>query len=170
MESPFSQLVDEAHPNPDWTNGGTNDQTNFGHPVWSSIGVLQEPERVILFDAHEDATGNFLGCVTYREDCASIPSELIAALLGISVSVLISGLTEGIINPDAGTIAEFIANNCWDHSPSQAHIATFVNGLQVADTSVALGVKGNSACPVTVQRINGLYCAQGASPPQPGCP
>jgi len=155
---------------PEWTHGGTDDRFNYGHPVWSAIGVAQEPERVIMFDAHADAQGTFKGCVNYREDCASIPSDLIAAILGISISALISGLSEGTINPDASTISDFIANNCWDHSSSQAHITTFVNGDPVAETAVTLGSKGNDACPVTVQRVNGLYCVQGASPPQVGCP
>ncbi|MBN2360406.1 MAG: choice-of-anchor D domain-containing protein [Deltaproteobacteria bacterium] len=174
VENNFGEIVDKAScpPNtaacPDWTHPGMgSDQFNYGHPVWSAIGVAQEPERVILFDAHEDARGSFKACVTYREDCASIPSELIAALLGISVSVLISGLTEGIINPDAGTISDFIANNCWDHSSSRAHITTFVNGSPVDETSVSLGSKGDSACPVTVQRLDGRYCWPGAPAPCP---
>lgn len=155
---------------PDWTHPSMgSDQFNYGHPVWSAIGVAQEPERVILFDAHEDSMGTFKGCVSYREDCAMIPSDLLAGLLGIGVSALLSGLTEGIITPDSGDVAEFIANNCWDHSSSRAHITTFVNGDPVAETSVSLGSKGDYACPVTVTRAGGKYCVQGASPPQPGC-
>jgi hypothetical protein len=170
MESPYGEIVDKQNPTPDWTHGGANDQTNFGHPVWSAIGVQEEPERVILFDAHEDAYGTFKACAHYREDCASIPTDLLAGLLGITVSALLSGLTEGIISPDSQDVAEFIQNNCWDHESSRAQISTFVNGVQVAQTSTNLGGKGDYTCPVTVQRINGLYCVSGAQPPQAGCP
>ncbi|MFH1808931.1 MAG: choice-of-anchor D domain-containing protein [Pseudomonadota bacterium] len=170
MESPYGEIVDKASPNPDWTHGGANDQTNFGHPVWSSIGVQEEPERVILFDAHEDAFGTFKACAYYREDCDSIPTDLLAGLLGIGVSALLTGLTEGLISPDAQDVAEFIRNNCWSHSSSRAQISTFVNGAQVAQTSISLRAAGDYSCPVTVQRINGLYCVSGAQPPQTGCP
>jgi hypothetical protein len=170
LESPYGLICDKGEPNPDWTSGGTNDQTNFGNPMWTAIGVAEEPERVILFDAHEDAYGTFKGCAYYREDCASIPTDILAGLMGIGVSALLAGLTEGLITPDSQDVAEFISNNCWDHDSSRAMLSTFVNGQQVAQHSVRLGSKGDYSCPVTVQRINGLYCVSGASPPQQGCP
>ena len=170
MESPFGEIVDKQTPNPDWSHGGNNAQQDFGHPVWSAIGVAEEPERVILFDANEDAYGTFNICAFYREDCASIPTDLLAGLLGIGVSALLSGLTEGIISPDSQDVAEFIRNNCWDHASSQVLFATFVNGVQVAQTSARLGAAGDYSCPVTVERVNGLYCVSGAADRPAGCP
>lgn len=170
MESPYGEIVDKATPNPDWTHGGGNDQANFGHPQWSAIGVAEEPERIILFDAHEDAYGTFNVCAFYREDCASIPTDLLAGLLGIGVSALLSGITEGLITPDSGDVADFISNNCWDHASSQVLFSTFVNGVQVAQTSARLGGSGDYSCPVAIQRINGLYCVPGAADQPAGCP
>ena len=170
MESPFGEIVDKQTPNPDWSHGGADPQRDFGHPVWSAIGVTEEPERIILFDANEDAYGTFNICAFYREDCASIPTDLLAGLLGIGVSALLSGLTEGVISPDSQDVAEFIRNNCWDHASSQVLFSTFVNGVQVAQTSARLGAAGDYSCPVTVERINGLYCVSGAADRPAGCP
>lgn len=173
VESPYGEVVDKANCDPtcpDWTHGGVDPTVDWGHPQWNAIGANEEPERVLLFDAHEDSYGEFKGCLYYREDCASIPSDLLAGLLGITVSALLTGITEGVIQPDAGDVSEFIQNNCFDHSSSRARIAVFINGEEIASKSATVNAKGDYKCPVTITRTAGKYCVEGAAVPQDGCP
>ena len=47
----------------------------------------EEPERIILADSRQDGTYRVM--VNYQQDCASLPTDLLAGILGISVEVLI---------------------------------------------------------------------------------
>ena len=68
--------------------------------------------------------------------------QLLAQLLGMSVSVLLDELSEGTIAPDSQELAGMVTDNCWNHASSQARLKTWVNGVQVASHSVTLSEKG----------------------------
>ena len=96
LENPFGQLVNKQQPSPMW--GG------FGNPTWFAFGVSEEPERIILPDAQND--GSYRVILQYVEDCASVPTQLLAGVLGISVSSLTSYLSGGAVNVDGDRICK----------------------------------------------------------------
>jgi hypothetical protein len=167
LESPFGELVDEDSPSPDWSHGGGDPARDFGHPRWEAAGAVEEPERITLLDVDSGATGTFKACVSYREDCAFVPTDLLASLLGMGVSALLGELSSGSIQPDSEELAAMVRDNCWSHDASTATLQVFVNGLPIATRQVTLPAAGDRACPVVIQRVRGLFCVEGAS--QVGC-
>jgi len=169
LESPWSEICDKELPAPDWSHGGGDTTDNFGHPRWNANGVLEEPEVVTLLDAARSATGTFKGCVSYREDCSFMPTDELASLTGLGLSVLLEELSSGAIAPDDEQLSAAVRENCWSHSGSSAELITYVNGQRVATTQVVLDVRGSVQCPVIVDRHNGRFCVQGASSLPPEC-
>jgi hypothetical protein len=126
-----------------WTYGGT--------PRWQAIGAAREPERIILANAGT-AQGNYVVKVSYEEDCASIPTQLIAGLLGIGIDALVGYISGGVIDLGSSDIASFIANNCWDHAASTATVTVFINGAANMNCSKRLGSAGLVRDVVTINR------------------
>ena len=88
LEHPFGYVCNKQYPHP--TNWGELRQRRR----WISFGAKEEPERIVLADATQDGTYRVM--VQYMEDCSSLPTELLAGLLGISVDALIAYLSGGV--------------------------------------------------------------------------
>ncbi|MBK7860468.1 MAG: choice-of-anchor D domain-containing protein [Archangiaceae bacterium] len=151
LEHPFGYVCDKAHPNP--TTWGT-----YGNPSWLAFPPKEEPERIILADAMVDAT--YRVQVSYMEDCKSLPTELLAGLLGISVDVLVDYLSGGVVPIDGSAIGDLIANVCLDHSSSNVTITAYVNGAVIGNKTVTLGKKGDLSYALDLVRENGKFKVQ----------
>lgn len=150
LEHPFGYVVDKAHPNP--TNWGA-----YGTPTWLAFPPKEEPERIVLADAMTDGTYRVL--LQYVESCKSVPTALLAGLLGISVDVLLEYLSGGAIPIDAGDLAAFIERLCFNHSGTSVTIKVSVNGVLIKEKTVGLGSKGDVVYALDLIRANGKFTA-----------
>lgn len=148
LESPFGLICNKQMPNP--TNWG-----NFGNPSWLAFGPKEEPERIVLPDAMQDGTYRVL--LNYVEDCSSIPSGLLASVLGISIEVLINAITGGVVGPGADDISGAIDDFCFNHSGSSATLTFYVNGQIIAEVPARLSSKGELLYAADLIRSNGTY-------------
>ncbi|MFZ5470579.1 MAG: choice-of-anchor D domain-containing protein [Myxococcota bacterium] len=152
LEHPFGYVCNKQNPNP--TNWG-----NYGNPSWISFGPKEEPERIVLADAQVDGTYRVM--LQYMEDCSSLPTALLAGILGISVDVLIAYLTGGVGGPINGQdVGKLIQNVCLDHSSTAATVRVYVNGTIVHEKTVSLGSKGTTVYAADLVRANGAFTAQ----------
>lgn len=147
LENPFGLIVDKSNRNPNW---GV-----FGNPTWVAFGTSEEPERIVLPDATQD--GRFRVILTYIEDCESVPTQLVASILGISVDVLIGALLGTPVGISSGAIADAISSLCFDRSGSAATITVYVNGQVIAEKAARLGTKGEFQYAADIVRQNGQY-------------
>lgn len=147
LENPFGLIVDKTTRNPSW---GT-----FGNPSWVAFGTSEEPERIVLPDATQD--GRFRVILTYIEDCESVPTQLVASILGISVDVLITALLGVPVGIGSGQIADVISSLCLDRSGAAATITVYANGQVIAEKAARLGSKGEFQYVADIDRINGQY-------------
>ena len=147
LENPFGQLVNKQQPGPSW--GG------FGNPTWFAFGVSEEPERIILPDAQNDGTYRVI--LQYVEDCASVPTQLLASLLGISVSALTSYLSGGAVILDGDRVSNAISSLCLSRESTQATVTVYLNGQVVSEATTSLGQKGDVAYAIDLVRQNGIY-------------
>jgi len=147
LENPFGQIVNKQQPNPMW--GG------FGNPTWFAFGVSEEPERVILPDAQNDGTYRVI--LQYVEDCASVPTQLLASLLGISVSALTSYLSGGAVILDGDQVSQAISSLCLNRTSTQATVTVYINGQVVSESTTSLGQKGDIAYAVDLVRQNAMF-------------
>ncbi len=148
LEHPYGYVCNKQNPNP--TNWG-----NFGHPSWLAFAPKEEPERIILADAMTDGTWRVM--LTYQEDCSSIPTALLAGLLGISVDVLIDYLSGGTVPINGGDVARLISQVCLQHKASGSQVRVFVNGAMIAEKNVSIGRKGDSLYVLDLVRTNGTF-------------
>lgn len=149
LENPFGLVVNKQYPNP--TNWGA-----FGNPSWLAFGVKEEPERIVLPDAMQDGTYRVL--LTYIEDCSSVPSGLVAAILGISIEALIAYFTGGISTGiTGGQIADAIDDICLNRSSSAVTVTVYLNGVIVAEVPVTMGRRGDYLYAVDLVRQGGQY-------------
>lgn len=130
-----------------------------GSPRWMAIGAAKEPQRIILVNAGE-TEGDYKVQVSYEQDCASIPTGLVADLLGIAVDALVGYASGGTIDLGAGDIAGFISNNCWDHASSATQVTVFINGVAAQQCTKTLGARGDVCDVVKINRHNGVFTAQ----------
>ncbi len=153
LEHPFGYVCNKASPNP--TNWGT-----YGNPSWIAFGPKEEPERIVLAEAKTDGTYRVM--VQYMEDCASLPTELAAGILGISVDALIAYLTGGAGNViiDGGDIGNLITNICLSKKASNVTVRAYVNGVIKAEKTVSLGRKGETTYALDLVRTNGTFTAR----------
>ncbi len=152
LENPFGLLCNKQNPSP--TNWGA-----FGNPGWVAFPPKEEPERIVLPDAMQD--GRFRVLLNYVEDCASVPAGLVAAVLGISVEVLINSLTGGIgIGPDASDIARVVDNLCLSRRGTTALVTVSINGQLVAEVSRRLGARGELAHVLDLVRQGGQFTVE----------
>lgn len=162
---------------PRFVSIGANDQGIFDDPCdewnsfgqlgqtsWIGLGAFEEPERVVvrglgptggqgqLFDVRID----------YIEDCANIPTGLLADILGIGASVLLGALGGSIGVPIAvppSQISDTIANNCFDREPTTVTTRISLNGAVVASPQTRLGSKGDFRTVATLKRDAGAFCS-----------
>lgn len=143
----------------DWNSVGS-----YGSAAWLSLGAFEEPERAVLRGLGPDgANGKVFNIeVDYIEDCANIPSGLLSSILGIGASVLLGALGGSIGVPIAvppDSIAQTIANNCFDHASSQVTVRISLDGTVVASPGVVLGSKGDHARVAQLRRELGAFCS-----------
>ena len=150
VENPIGQICNEQFAAP--MNWGS-----YGTPQWFAFGRTKEPERIIIPDARVDGTYRVL--VQYAEDCASVPTRLVASVLGISISALLGYLTSGAVILDPAQLSEVISMLCLDHDSTQAAITVWVNGRVIGERAVPLGRKGDIAYGLDIVRRNGSASA-----------
>ena len=152
LEDPFGRVCNKDHPEP--THWGA-----FGNPFWTAFGPKEEPERIVLPNAGQD--GTYRVFLTYQEDCSSVPTALVASLLGVSIDVLLLALTQGGIPGISGDrIADVISDVCFSRSGSSVTVTVTVNGAIVAETPVTLGHKGDFVYAVDLVRSGGQFSVE----------
>jgi hypothetical protein len=77
------------------------------------------------------------------EDCSSIPTQIVASILGIGVEALLGYLTGGITIPGQD-IGDIIQSVCVSHSGTSGTIRVSVNGAIVSEKGFNLGSKGDT--------------------------
>ena len=145
----------------DWNATGQEGTVN-----WIALGQYEEPERVILFGLGPTGAegGVFRANVYYIEDCANLPTGLLANILGIGGSILL-GILGGAVGipitvpPDS--ISDMIANNCFDHASSLATLHISRDGVEDAAPQIRLNHKGDVREIATLTRTNGQFCNEG---------
>lgn len=148
LEHPFGYVCNERTPAP--MNWGT-----YGNPSWLAFAPKEEPERIILADARTDGTYRVM--VSYQQDCKSLPSALLAGILGISIDVLVDVLTGGAVPIPGQDIGRLIEQVCINKSSSAVNVKVYVNGMLVAEKNTSLGRKGDTAYILNLVRQNGTF-------------
>jgi hypothetical protein len=138
---------------------GTNME---GRVSWIPGGQFEEPERVILFGLGPDLAegGEFVARAHYKEDCANIPTGLLADILGIGTSALfgIIGIAAGVPVPiDPGQVSNLISENCWEKKSTTATVKVYVSNVEKAAAQVTLGRKGDFADVIKIRREQGEF-------------
>ncbi len=147
LEHPYGYVCNKQTPNP--MNWG-----NFGTASWLAFAPKEEPERIILADSRQD--GTYRVQVSYMEDCASLPTELMAGILGISVEALLGYLTGGITIPGQD-VGDLIQSICFDKSSTAVTIRVFINGTLTAERNAQLGRKGDTTYVLDLVRNNATF-------------
>lgn len=151
LEHPFGYVCNKQTPNP--MNWG-----NYGTASWLAFAPKEEPERVILADSRQDGTYRVM--VSYQQDCASVPTGLLAGLLGISVEALVGYVSGGLVPVNGQDVSSIIQNICLDKKSSAVTIKVFINGNLVAEKNATLGRKGDSTYVLDLIRQNSMYRVQ----------
>ena len=148
LENPYGFICGQSTPTPtDWGE--------FGTPTWMALGAKLNPQRVILVNPKQD--GKYRVLLQYTEDCASLPSQLLASVLGISVDVLISYLTGGTVSVDPGDVSGAIDQTCFNRASTTATVTVWVNGVTVAEKATTLSKKGDFAYALDLVRAQGQF-------------
>jgi hypothetical protein len=148
LEHPFGYVCNKQTPAP--MNWGT-----YGTPSWISFAPKEEPERIILADARQD--GVYRVMLSYQQDCKSIPTELLAGLLGISTEVLVNILSGGAIPLPGQDIGNLIKNVCLSRGSTTAAVRVYVNGMLISEKNASLGRLGDTTYILDLVRNNGTF-------------
>lgn len=148
LEHPFGYVCNKQTPMP--MNWG-----NYGNATWLAFAPKEEPERIILADSRQDGTYRVM--VNYQNDCASLPTDLLAGILGISVEVLVGYLSGGAIPIPGQDIGDLIQSICLDKSSTAVTVKVFINGVLTAEKNASLGRKGDSTYVLDLVRQNSMY-------------
>ncbi len=148
LEHPFGYVCNKQSPNP--TNWG-----NYGTPTWLAFAPKEEPERIILADSRVDGTYRVM--VTYQQDCASLPTQLLAGILGISVEVLVGYLSGGAIPIPGQDVGGLIQSVCLNKESTAVTVKVYVNGMLKAEKNATLGRKGDSTYVLDLVRQGGTF-------------
>jgi hypothetical protein len=152
LEHPFGFVCNKQNPSP--TNWGA-----YGSPAWISFAPKEEPERIVLPGVTQD--GTFRVMLSYQEDCASLPTDLAAGLLGISVDVLIAYLSGGASIPVGGAqVGQLIGDVCLSKKNSNATVRVYTNGALIKEKTVSLSKKGDTTYALDLVRTNGVFTAK----------
>lgn len=147
LEHPFGYVCNKQTPAPmNWSP--------YGSCSWLSFAPKEEPERIVLSDARQDGTWRVM--VNYQRDCKSLPTDLLAGLLGISIDVLEEVLLGSTPVPGQD-VGKLIENLCLSHSSSLVSVKVYVNGMQVAERTGTLGRTGDTRYMLDVVRANGVF-------------
>lgn len=150
LEHPYGYVCNKQEPAP--TNWG-----NYGQATWIAFAPKEEPERIVLANATQDGTYRVM--LTYMEDCKSLPTDLLAGVLGISVDALIGYLSGGVININGQDVGKLISQLCLDKDNSNATVRVYVNGTIIQEKTVSLGTKGDSLYALDLIRQGGKFTA-----------
>ncbi|MEE2960475.1 MAG: choice-of-anchor D domain-containing protein [Myxococcota bacterium] len=150
-------LAITENPCQDWTNSGS-----LGTATWLSLGVNEEPERVILYGLGQDLADRkvFKVYTHYVEDCKRVATGQVANLAGVGVSILL-GILGGQVGvpitlpPDQ--ISSLIEGNCFEHASSQVKVTAYVNDAVLTTTQIGLGSKGDRKKAIEFCRKNGQF-------------
>lgn len=148
LEHPFGYVCNKQTPMP--MNWG-----NYGNATWLAFAPKEEPERIILADSRQDGTYRVM--VNYQNDCASLPTDLLAGILGVSVEVLVGYLSGGAIPIPGQDIGDLIQSICLDKSSTAVTVKVFINGVLTAEKNASLGRKGDSTYVLDLVRQNSMY-------------
>ena len=140
-----------------WSDTGLEGNVN-----WIPTGVYEEPERIILYGLGQDlADGDYFNVrAHYIEDCANVPTGIIADLAGIGVSALL-GILGGQIGvpitvpPDQ--ISGLIEDNCWARESSLVTVTAYVNGTEIHSKQITLNNRGDIETAFRILRNNGTF-------------
>lgn len=147
LEHPYGYVCNKQTPNP--MNWG-----NFGTASWLAFAPKEEPERIILADSRQD--GTYRVQVSYLNDCASLPTELMAGILGISVEALIGYLTGGITIPGSN-VGDLIQSICFQKKSTAVTVKVFINGNLTAERNATLGRLGDTTYVLDLVRNNAAF-------------
>lgn len=155
-------VTSEEDPCEEW-NDFTNSGADEGQVNWLSVGQFEEPERIILFGLGPSGSEgqDFKAVVYYQEDCANIPTGLLADILGIGGSILLGALGGAIGVPIAvppDQLSDLIAENCFDHASSLVTLHVSLDGTEVAAPQHRLNNRGDIVTMATLRRSNGQFC------------
>jgi hypothetical protein len=148
LEHPFGYVCNKQNPNP--MNWG-----NYGTASWLAFAPKEEPERIILADSRQDGTYRVM--VTYMQDCASVPTDLLAGILGISVEALVGYLSGGAIPINGQDVGNIIQSICLSKRGTAVDVKVYVNGMLRAEKNASLGRKGDSTYVLDLIRQNSMY-------------
>ncbi|GAB4301725.1 MAG: hypothetical protein Kow0090_17290 [Myxococcota bacterium] len=143
-------ICDEVDPKPDWLEEG--------RPRWSKVGNNSNPQYVFHAAGIDDENinvGLFSALVSYDEDCASIPIDLVAQILNIGPDLLLWYLSSGAIPP--GMIDIDLGNMCLSRKGSNVNVTAYINGQVAAAKGTRLGKKGNVETVFLFQRKDGKF-------------
>lgn len=147
LEHPYGYVCNKQNPDP--TNWG-----NFGTASWLAFAPKEEPERIILADSRQD--GTYRVQVSYQNDCSSLPTELTAGILGISVEALLAYLTGGITIPGQD-VGDIISSVCFSKSSTTVTVKVFINGTLTAERNATLGRRGDTTYVLDLVRNNATF-------------
>lgn len=147
LENPFGGLCREDSPTPSWGS--------FGLPRWSASPPSNNPERILLSGVQED--GDFPVLLSYLEDCASLPTALVALLLGIGVEELGLYLSDGSVTVDGAEFARAVESTCVQRKSAGARLTVTINGSPVYDQPVELAQKGDFVTPIVLRRQGAVF-------------
>jgi len=83
---------------------------NYGNAGWIAFPPQKNPQRIVLSDALIDATWRIQ--LSYLEDCKSLPTEVLAGLLGISTDLLVDYFAGGALPGVGGQqVSDLISQN-----------------------------------------------------------
>ena len=150
LEHPFGYVCNKQNANP--MNWGS-----YGKPSWLSFAPKEEPERIVLADSMAD--GKYRVMLQYVESCASIPTGLLAGLLGISSELLVGYLSGGTVPLKGEDVAKLVAQVCLSHKATAATVRAYVNGALIKEKTVTLSKKGDSLYALDLVRTNGVFTA-----------
>jgi hypothetical protein len=142
-----------------------NDFGQLGQTSWIGLGAFEEPERVVVRGlGPTGGIGQLFDIdITYIEDCANIPTGLLADILGIGASVLLGALGGAVGVPIAvppSDISDTIANNCFDREGTTVTTRISLNGVVVASPQTRLNDKGDFRTVATMKREAGFFCSE----------
>ncbi|MCC6335392.1 MAG: choice-of-anchor D domain-containing protein [Myxococcales bacterium] len=148
LEHPFGYVCNKQTPSP--TNWGA-----YGTPTWLAFAPKEEPERIVLADAMQDGTWRVM--ISYQADCSSLPTQLLAGLLGISVDLLIDYLTGGVVNIPGQDIGQLISQICLSTKGTNVNVKAYVNGTLIGERQASLARKGDSTYALDLVRTGGTF-------------
>lgn len=150
LEHPFGYICNKTNPSP--TNWGA-----YGKPTWLAFAPKEEPERIVLADAQSNGTYRVM--LQYIESCKSLPTGLLATILGISTEVLIGYLTGGVVPVNGQDVSKMVEQMCMSKGSSAATVRVYVNGQLIKEKTVTLGTKGDSVYAVDLVRTTTGFTA-----------